>query len=131
MRHIPNMTATALSKPKPTRTPTIISTILRVPLEGAAAAGACPAGTCPPAATPAGAAAEAAKPVGAPQPPQNLVSADNSAPHFEQKLAMGTPHVDPHVTAVIYHIRCPNDTDVTARSLRTSPQELKAELHLS
>jgi len=88
MRHSPNITATALSKPKPTTAPTIISTTLRVPLDGPATAGSCPAG-----ATPAGDAAAAGKPLGAPQPWQNLESGDSSAPHFEQKLAMGIPPV--------------------------------------
>src|ERR1700736_3351368 len=80
MRQIPNITATALSMPKPTITPTIISTILRAPLDGAAAVGACPTGTCPAGATPAGVAAAAAKPVGMQQPPQNFGSENNSAP---------------------------------------------------
>src|ERR1700730_5158884 len=91
MRQIPNITATALRMPRPTIHPPIMSTILRAPLDGAAAAGACPTGTCPAEATAAGAAAEAVKPVGAPQPWQNLVSAESSAPHLEQKLAMGIP----------------------------------------
>src|ERR1700719_5068478 len=93
MRQIPNITATALSRPKPTITPTIISTSFRAPVAGAAAVGAIPAGPCPAAVTPAGNAAAAGKPVGAPQPWQNLVSADSSVPHFEQKLAMGIPPV--------------------------------------
>src|ERR1700688_3812426 len=102
MRHSPNITATALSIPKPTIHPTIIRTTLRVPLDGVtAAAGACPTATCPAGVAPAGVAPEAAKPVGAPQPWQNLVSADSSAPHFEQKLAMGIPPV----IGVIYHIK--------------------------
>src|SRR6202051_3477993 len=107
MRQIPNITATALSRPRPTITPTIISTSLRAPLEGAAAAGAIPAGTCPTGTCPAGAlpagiavAAEAGKLVGAAQPWQNLVSGDSSAPHFEQKLAMGIP---PAIRAYISH----------------------------
>src|SRR3984957_13245963 len=97
MRHSPNMTATALSMPRQTIAPTIIRTTLRVPLDGAVTAGAgaratCPAGTAPTGGT--------AKPVGAPQPWQNLVSADSSAPHFEQKLAMGVP---PVIGAYISH----------------------------
>src|ERR1700692_3906851 len=104
MRHSPNITATALSIPKPTIHPTIIRTTLRVPLDGVtAAAGACPNATCPAGGAPAGVTSAAENPVGAPQPWQNLVSGDSSAPHFEQKLAMGIPPV----IGVIYHIKRP------------------------
>src|SRR6202021_539659 len=100
MRHIPNITATAPSIPMQTIAPTMISTILRVPLEGPVTAGAGATGTWAVAGTPGDIAGAAAKPVGAPQPWQNRVSEDSSTPHFEQKLAMGTPDV----TGVIYHI---------------------------
>ena len=101
MRHSPNMTATALSIPRQTTAPTIMRTILRTPLEGAVTAGAGATGTCPAAGLPTDVAGVAAKPVGAPQPWQNLVSGDSSDPHFEQKLAMGIPPL----VGVIYHTK--------------------------
>src|ERR1700722_16983354 len=97
MRHRPNMTANAVSMPRQTITPTIIRTILRVPLDGAVTAGAGATGTCPAGTAPTGG---TATPVAAPQPWQNLASADSSAPHFEQKLAMGVP---PAIGAYISH----------------------------
>src|ERR1700688_1625214 len=97
MRHSPNITATAVSMPRQTIAPIIIRTTLRVPLDGAVTAGAGARGTCPAGVAPTGG---TGKPVGAPQPWQNLVSGDSSAPHFEQKLAMGVP---PVIGAYISH----------------------------